>query len=305
MKLRLFLLFLLLFPAFGHAADGQATARVAAPAFVDVVTFKVISDGDKRQISVVSAPGLVRVDSPDDRLSVLYDPSSEHYTGLEHTNYTYWEFTWPEVRDAVENTPRYAARLRDMGPELLEENAIAPAATNAPAAPAPTTDPASDGTDNSGYVWHTETDRKSIADIDCVHWIGETVAGEKIDAWCSSRPVPEVEQALATLKQMNEPMAIVPVRTLFPPLVFVAWDALKKAGVTPVQLSWGSAMEFNQMTLIGFKQREGRVSDFEVPKLYVKTTLVTMDGIGNQRAPGGRRDQPDLKTPTSPLLNNP
>jgi hypothetical protein len=42
-----------------------------------------------------------------------------------------------------------------------------------------------------------------------------------------------------------------------------------------------------------------------VPKLYVKTTLVTMDGIGNQRAPGGRRDQPDLKTPTSPLLNNP
>ncbi len=286
-------------------AGAEPEARVAAPAFVDVVTFKVINGGDKQQISVVSAPGLVRVDSPDDRLSVLYDPGTEHYTGLEHSNYTYWEFTWPEVRDSVQNTARYATRLRDLGPELMEENAISPS-TNADAAPASTTDSAGGDSDNSGYVWHTDIARKTIDDIACVHWIGETVAGEKIDAWCSPRTIPEVEQALATLKEMNEPMALVPVRTLLPPLVFVAWQSLQKAGVTPVQLTWGSDTEFNQMTLVSVKHREGKVGDFQVPKLYVKTTLVTMDGIGNQRAQGTHRaGQQDLVTPTSPLLNKP
>jgi hypothetical protein len=282
---------------------------VAAPAFVEEVSFNVINAGDKERISVISAPGLVRVDSPDDRLSVIYDPATEHYTGLEHSNYTYWEFSWPEVRDAVQNSPRYASRLRDLGPELLEENAIASPATNSDSVPAdattaPATDSAGGDTDNSGYVWHTDPAKKRIAGIECVHWIGETVSGEQIDAWCSPAPIPEVEQALATLKAMNEPMALVPVRTLLPPLVFVAWEALKKGGVTPVMLTWGSDTESDQMTLGGMKQREGKLSYFQVPKLYVKTTLVTMDGIGNQKAEGTHREFPSLP-PTSTLLNKP
>ncbi len=286
------------------------SAPIAAPAFVEEVNFNVITAGDKERISVLSAPGLVRIDSPDDRLSVIYDPATEHYTGLEHSNYTYWEFSWPEVRDAVENTPRYAARLRDMGPELLEENAIAPPATNSDAATAdtntaPTTDSAGGDTDNSGYVWHTDPATKRVAGIDCVHWIGETVAGERIDAWCSPKPIPEVEQALAILKEMNEPMALVPVRTLLPPLAFVAWQALQKGGVSPVMLSWGSDTEFNQMTLVSMKQREGKLSYFQVPKLYMKTTLVTMDGIGNQRAQGTHRDFPSLAPASTPILNKP
>jgi len=289
-------------------AQPESAAPVAAPAFVEEVTFNVVSAGDKQRISVISAPGLVRVDSPDDRLSVLYDPATEHYTGLEHSNYTYWEFSWPEVRDAVENTPRYASRLRDLGPELLEENAIAPPATNsdsasADASTAPPTASAG-GDDNSGYVWHTDTARKRVAGIDCVHWIGETVSGEQIDAWCAPRPIPEVENALAILKTMNEPMALVPVRTLLPPLVFVAWQALQKGGVTPVMLTWGSDTAFNQLTLAGIKQREGKLAYFQVPRLYVKTTLVTMDGIGNQKAQGTHREVPGLP-PATPLLNKP
>ncbi len=302
MNLRLVFLLLILSALSATAADPEVHARMAAPAFVDIVTFKIVSTGDKQQISVVSAPGLVRVDSPDDRLSVLYNPATEHYTGLENSNYTYWEFTWPEVRDAVQNTARYATRLRDLGPELLEENAIAPASTNTDAPPA--TDTASSDTDNSGYVWHTDIDRKKIGDIDCIHWIGETVAGEKIDAWCSPKSMPAVEQALATLKEMNEPMALVPVRMLVPPLIFVAWQSLHKAGVSPVQLTWGADTEFNQMTLVGVRQREGKVSDFQVPKFYVKTTLVTMDGIDGQGAQGTHRETQDLPSTTT-LLNKP
>jgi len=299
-------------PASGSAAppspQPEAPSRPAAPAFVDVVTVKVQMGDEKQTLTVTSAPGLVRVDAPDDRLSVLYDPATQHYTGLEHSNYTYWEFSWPEVRDAVENTPRYATRLRDMGPELLEENAVTPPATNSdtPAAP-PSTNSAGD--DNSGYVWHTDPSKKRISGIDCVHWIGETISGEKIDAWCAPRIIPEVEQALATLQTINEPIALVPVRNFMPPTAFVAWHAMTKGGVTPVRMTWGSEAEFNSFTLAGIKHRDGRVEDFRVPKVYNKTTLITMDGIGNQAVQGTHRPQQEpAPTPQpsreNPLLNN-
>lgn len=313
MKLRhtLVLLSLLLPRAFAATAipvgnaptqKPEPPARPAAPAFVDMVTFNIMSGGDKQQLTVVSAPGLVRVDSPVDRLSVLYNPATQYYTGLEHSNYTYWEFSWPKVRDAVQNTPRYATRLREMGPELLEENAI----SSSPTSPDPATlSPSSNsaGDDNSGYVWHTDPAKKRVAGIDCVHWVGETVSGEKIEAWCEPRLVPEVEQALATLEVINEPMALVPVRNFMPPLAFVAWKALSKAGVTPVLMTWGSDTEFNRFELGATKHRDGRVDDFRVPKAYIKTTIITMDGIGTQGVQGTPRPMP-AKPLANPLLNN-
>lgn len=285
----------------------EPSARPAAPAFVDVVTFKIQMGEEKEQLTVTSAPGLERIDASNERLSVLYDPATQHYTGLEHGNFTYWEFSWPEVRDAVQNTPRYATRLRDMGPELLEENAATPAATNSDTAPASaSTDSAGD--DTSGYVWHTDPAKKRISGIDCVHWVGETISGEKIDAWCAPRIIPEVEQALATLQTINEPIALVPVRNFMPPTAFVAWHAMTKGGVTPVLMTWGSDAEFNRFLLAGFKQRDGRVEDFRVPKVYIKTTLITMDGIGNQSVQGTHRAPQTTPAPTpapsNPLLNN-
>jgi hypothetical protein len=296
---------------------------IAAPAFVDSVTFNIESSGDRHLLTVISAPGLVRIDAPDDRLSVIYDPATEHYIGLEHSNYTYWEFSWPEVRDAVQNTHRYAQRLQDLGPELMEENAIQPPGTSTdsttpsalanadgttnsatvldPNAAAATT---SAGDDTTGYVWHTTIDKKRIGDYDCVHWVGETVAGEKIDAWCAPSLLPQVEKGLTILQTVNEPIALVPVRDFVPPLVFVAWRALTKGGVTPVLMTWGSDSEADRFTLVNVKQRDGKLSYFQVPKDYIKTTLVTMDGVGNQKPVTGRRDAP---TPAeqNPLLKNP
>ncbi len=272
--------------------------RVAAPAFVETVTFDVESSGDRHKLIVTSAPGLVRIDAPDDRLSVIYDPATEHYTGLEHSNYTYWEFIWPEVRDAVEGSHRYAQRLQDLGPELMEENAIpAPAttsdaslggATNA-ASPTDPNAPATNsaGDDTTGYVWHTTPDKKRIDDYDCVHWIGETVAGEKIDAWCAPSILPPVEQALSILQTVNEPIALVPVRNFVPPLVFVALKAITKGGMTPIQMTFGADRNADHFMLVNVKQRDGKLSYFEVPKVYIKTTLVTMDGIGSQKPSAG------------------
>lgn len=218
----------------------RVSAKVAAPAFVESVTFKIVSGGDTRVLTVTSGPSLVRIDAPNDRMSVIYDPQTEHYLGLEHSNYTWWEFTWPQVRDSVESTQRYATRLRDIGPEALSGDVAptpAPTGTNAVAAPSAS---ASAGGDESGYVWQPTNERKRIDGLDCVHWTGVTVSGENIEMWCANGLIAPVEEAVAALRAVNEPMALVPVRNLVPPLVFVPWDAMKKAGVTPVLITWGS-----------------------------------------------------------------
>jgi hypothetical protein len=255
-----------------------ANAQVAAPAFVNSVTFKIQSEGETHVLTVISGPTRVRIDEPTDRLSVIYDPQTEYYIGLEQTNDTYWDFTWPKVRDEVQASQRYAARLRDIGPEALSGDSSAPAAADTDTPPVSSTA----GTDDSGYIWHSTLDKKRIAGLDCVHWVGETLAGENIDAWCANGLLPQVAAAVATLRAINEPMALVPVRNFVPPLVFVAWDAMTKGGVTPVLISWGSGSDENRFALTEQKTRAGKVGLFEVPKIYMKTTLVTMDGIGNQ-----------------------
>src|SRR5277367_3973350 len=131
------------------AADGAAqpvTQPAAAPAFVDVVSFEFRVDAENHKVVVTTSPHLLRVDEPDDRYSIIYNPQTDHYTGLEHGNYTYWEFSWPEVRAAVENSKRHEARIQELGNQGLTED-IAPSSTNAP-----DTTPTSAGAGDSGYV---------------------------------------------------------------------------------------------------------------------------------------------------------
>jgi hypothetical protein len=298
-------------------AAPEVGARPAAPAFLDAVTFKGDADGERHTLTVMDAPSLDRIDAPDDRLAVLYEPATQHYTGLESSNYTYWEFSWPAVRAAVQGTARYATRLRNIGPELMEEGALNQPATNAdPLAgnSANPTDTVGGDDDQTGYVWRTTIERKRIAGFDCMHWVGETVAGESVDAWCTPGLQPPIERAMATLKEINEPMALVPVRELVPTLVFVAWKALTKAGVTPIDLKWGGEGDMNHFAFVSVKQREGKISYFQIPPLYRKTTLLSMDGIGNQK-PTELHRSPDhgptpiqhntLTTPGSEPLNLP
>ena len=78
-----------------------------------------------------------------------------------------------------------------------------------------------------------------------------------------------------------------------PDFIFLVYDALVKGGVTPVLISWGEEREKNHFRFVEAKTSEGRLSLFTVPKLYVKTTLITMDGmIKEQPAPGERKGTP-------------
>jgi hypothetical protein len=285
-------------------AAPETGAREAAPAFIDAVTFKINAEGDRRTLIVTDAPSLDRIDVPEDRLSVIYDPATQHYTGLEMSNYTYWEFSWPAVRAAVQGTGRYAARLRDIGPALMEEGEVSQPATATTADPlagnsANPTDSVG-GDDDSGYVWHTTTEKKRIAGFDCQHWVGETVAGETINAWCTAGLQTPIERAVATLKEINEPMALVPVREIVPPLAFVAWSALTKAGVTPLDMTWGGEGDSNRFLFVSTKEREGEISYFQIPDLYRKTTLLSMDGIGKQKVTDLHRIPAQQPTSISP-----
>jgi len=258
-----------------RAATDTKTPPVAVPAFVDVVVFNVHMEGETHPLIVTTASNLLRVDQPADRLSIIYDSQTDHYTGLEHSNYTYWEFSWPEVRSLVENSQRYAAHLRDLGNEGINIPQPSPD-TNAPGAPSPSL-----GSDNSGYVWRPTNDKKKIAGLDCVRWTGETVSGESVEAWCVTGTLPKIQAALDRLRAINEPIALVPVRSLVPPFVFPIYDALVKGGVTPVLIKWGGDRDKNSFAYVESKTRDGKPSLFTVPKVYVKTTLVTMDGILN------------------------
>lgn len=274
---------LLLFPGLllavilpSGGADNSANPIIpplAAPAFLDVVAFEFNAEGENHKVVVTTSPTLLRVDEPDDGYSVIYNPQTDHYTGLEHGNYTYWEFSWPEVRNAVENSKRHEARLQDLSNEGLSGDIDAPATNALDAASSPS------GTDDSGYVWHMTNDKKRIADLDCVRWTGDTVSGESVEAWCYNGPLPKIQAAVERLRAIDEPMALVPVRNIVPDFIFPVYAALVKGGVTPVLINWGGDQEKNHFRFVESKTRDGKLSLFTVPKLYVKTTLITMDGM--------------------------
>jgi hypothetical protein len=273
-----------------HAADAPApralplNAPVAAPSVLDVVTFAFYSDGENRKVVVTTSPTLQRFDEPDDRWSFLYDPTSQIYTGLEHGNYTWWTFSWPEVRSAVETSKRGERRLSDMSTDGLNSD-DAPAQTNTPA---PDLSALATG-DDTGYVWKQAGDKKRIAGLECQHWTGESLSAGNCDVWCYNGPLPRVTEAIARLREVDEPITLVPIRTLVPDFIFPVYEALGKSGLVPVEINWGSDTEKGEFHLVAQKTRPYDAKVFAVPTLYRKTTLITLDGmIPEQPIPGSR-----------------
>lgn len=279
--------------AVGAAFSSLSAEPVAGPAAVDVVTFEFKLDNENHKVVVNSGSSVLRVDEPSDGYSVLYDPATEHFTGLEHRNYTWWQFSWPEVRAAVENSKRNAARLEDLSSQGLNSDS-ASSSTNAPASSASLDE------DDSGYVWQATTERKQIDDIDCIRWTGSTQSGETIEAWCSATPMPKVQAAVERLRLIDEPMSLVAIRTVAPDFIFPVYHALAKGGATPLLIVWGDDSNRNSFRLVDERSRDLKPGLFVVPKLYTKTTLVSMDGLINQQPAPAPRKAEAPKTWQSP-----
>ena len=296
-----------------RTAEIRPPGPSSVPATVQSVTFNVKQDGENHKVVVTAIPSLWRIDAPTDGYSIIYDPKAQYYIGLENRNYTYWDFSWPHVRAAVQNTKRYESRLRELGADTLTSSPAADlsptpdsssasiADTNAtsgsgtvpppinsmPPTPAPpVTTTASASSDDSGYVWKPTEQHARIAGLDCIKWTGESVSNEPASAWCYAGPIVQVQEAFDQLKTVNEPIALVPVRDLVPDFIFAVNDSLSRGGVTPLKIMWGDGANQNSFELLSIKNHEGNVALFSVPKVYVKTTLITMDGIGDQKPPG-------------------
>jgi len=301
-------------PVFAADAPGPKAeprvAPVATPAFVDQITFAFRSDEQNHKVVVTTSPTLQRIDEPDERYSFIYNPATQFYVGLEHDNDTYWTFSWPEVRAAVEASKRGEKRLQDLSIAGLGPDNPAPA-TNAPVATTPDTSALATG-DDSGYVWRPANEKKRIADLDCTRWTGETVSGENCEVWCYAGPLPKVSAALAQLRAVDEPMALVPVREVVPDFIFPIYDALSRAGMTPVMINWGSDAQKSSFRLVEQTTRPYEAKLFSVPKIYVKTTLITMDGMvpeqpapalrGNANAPRVDHSAPNPGAGMNPAL---
>jgi hypothetical protein len=92
-----------------------------------------------------------------------------------------------------------------------------------------------------------------------------------------------VEAAMESLRAINEPMELVAVRTIVPDFVFPIYHALVRGGVTPVTITWGGEEEKSRFSFVESQTREGKAALFTVPNLYMKTTLLTMDGLIDQK----------------------
>jgi hypothetical protein len=272
-----------------RAADAPRALPVNTPAVLNVVTFEYFSDNQNRKAVVTTTSALQRVDEPDDRWSFIYDPSTEAYTGLDHGNYTFWTFSWPEVRVSLEGSRRGEKRLSDMSLDGLNSDNSSPA-TNAP----PTTpDSASLATgDDTGYVWKQTGEKKRIAGLECQRWTGESISGENCVAWCYNGPLPGVTNAVACLRETDEAITLVPIRTLVPDFIFPVYTALSKSGLVPVQINWGSGPDKGEFRLVDQKTRPYDAKLFAVPTLYRKTTLITLDGMIPEQPMPNSRDTP-------------
>ncbi|HUB67385.1 MAG TPA: hypothetical protein VL981_07880 [Candidatus Methylacidiphilales bacterium] len=264
-----------------------------APAKLDVVTFNMYSSDENHKMVITLGPVLVRLDAIEDRYSVIYDPRGEDYIGLEHSNDTYWQFSWPDVKAKVVQSKRYADHLRDLISQGIDTDDLTSGSTPPPpaadtdssvAAPAPS---AGNDADTSGYTWTQTNEHKRIGGFDCIHWTGTSISNPNVDVWCYAGAIPSVRAAMEKIRAMNEPMALVPVRQLVPAFLFTVYGSLVKGGGTPLLILWGGNQDKNKFSFAKAEMRDNKPEIFAIPKLYIKTTLITMDGITNPVG-GGR-----------------
>jgi hypothetical protein len=282
-----FLVFVTLVASAAPATPVATPPPPVVPSTLDVVTFKTHSDDFDHKLVVMPTPTLLRVDVPEEKYSVIYNPQNEMFIGLEHSNYTYWQFSWPEIRAAVEGSKRYESRLQELTLSGVSSDSTTPspaATTNAPVSiDAPANANITAAPDANGYTWKQTAQHKNIAGFDCVLWTGDTLSGESVQAWCMNGIQPKIQTALDRLHTINETMALVPLRPLVPAFVFQVYATLAKGDVMPIAMTWGSGRELNSFAVVDIKTRPGKPDLYTVPKLYMKTTLVSMDGLIDQK----------------------
>lgn len=274
----------ILFFSLGLFVSGLLSPVLAAdapPLQAERMEFYLRDQVEGKKIIVYLTPAKIRVEQPEDKFAFIYDVATQTYTGLELRDAHYWTFSWPKVQAHVQSSRRYQRRLQDLNIEGFASYDITrpDAPSSEPAAPQ--------------FIWRTGDKKKKIGEYECQLWLGENRGGKNLEAWCIEQRVGGLKENLDRLKEINEPMALVPVRPVLPPEFFVAVDSLYKAQVTPVEIAWGSVQdkseEKTRLTLMGIQRKEISPALFEVPKTYLPSKLQALEGVSEDEGEKGKR----------------
>lgn len=244
-----------------------------APIAAQRMEFSLHDQVEEKRIIIYLTPDKIRVEQPEDKFAFIYDVATKTYTGLELRDAHYWSFSWPKVQEHVQSTKRYQRRLQDLNIEGFASYDI-----TRPDAPAPS-DP-----DSPQFIWRPDTAKKKISGYECQLWKGENRGGKDLEAWCVEQRVGGLKENLDRIKEVNEPMALVPVRPVLPPEFFVAVDSLYKAQVTPVEVAWGGTKQSRdddrtRLTLRSIESKQISPALFTVPKTYLPSKLQALEGV--------------------------
>jgi hypothetical protein len=232
------------------------------------ILFTVKEAGRTQKIQALVAADKIRVNQPDEKFALLYESAGQLYTGLELRDAHYWQFRWPEVEAAIRESRRYADRLRNLDIEGLASYDLERPAANESAASSPPL-----------YRWKPGGKKKRIGAYECELWLGQSEQAPAVEAWCVETQVPLFHELLERLREINEPMALAPLRPLLPPLYFVVAESLRKAGVTPVELSWTQHSSPSQVTFQGAGEKKTESGQWKIPEGYLKSEMGALEGI--------------------------
>lgn len=248
-------------------ATGWCRAADAVMVKADQMEFRLVDFNQEKKITITLTADKIRVDQPQDKFAFIYDVATKTYTGLELRDAHYWSFNWNQVQAHVQASQRYKNRLKDLNIEGFASYDLARKDVSEPLP------------DQPQFIWRSDEKTKKVGSYDCQHWIGDNKAGKNIDAWCVEQRVDGLKEDLDRIKEINEPMALVPVRPVMPPEFFVVVDSLYKAQVSPVEISWGEKEDKTRLTLISIQHKEVPASQFQVPETYLPSKLQALEGI--------------------------
>lgn len=262
------------FYRFALFALSMLTAFAAddAPIPAQRMEFYLRDQVEGKRIIIYLTPDKIRVEQPEDKFAFIYDVPTKTYTGLELRDAHYWTFSWPKVQAHVQSTKRYQRRLQDLNIEGFASYDIT------------RPDPTPTLPESPQFIWRTGEGKKKVSGYECQLWLGDNRGGKDLEAWCVEQRVGGLKENLDRIKEVNEPIALVAVRPVMPPEFFVAVDSLYKAQVTPVEIAWGGTKQARgddktRLTLTSIQTKEVSPALFVVPKTYLPTKLLALEGI--------------------------
>ncbi|CAF0704215.1 hypothetical protein [Candidatus Methylacidithermus pantelleriae] len=224
-------------------------------------------NGHKEAITLWVSGKQFRVDRPAEALSVLFDPETERFTGLEHRDGRYWAFCWSKIEKLCRNTEQ-AKEIMSVSPWPEERR-------SPPFYPPSVQGPDRDLWHGKKLVWRPvpngEKDQRFL-------WKAVDPERGSLEAWCVPSLSQEWQGIVGPVCRATRRLRIAVIRSLFPEKVITVWETLPLKAGQPVEVVWTEPKKISAR-LIREVLTEPNPRLFQVPSNYVPTHLAALEGL--------------------------